>query len=220
MTGAARPAVPTAGEPTAVATARGAVWVLEGASGIVESVDASAGRVRGRPVRVDAGSHAITTDGRWLWVASPRRRLLRIDPGTRALKAFAVPAGGDLIALAAGGGAVWWIDKARGLVSRVDAATGEVRPPVRVGPDRAAPPSPAGRSGSRRRRGTRWRGSGSDPGQWPCSCAAAGAPWRTSTRPAILAICWWHACWSSQPCQLPPSNRSPVAEPGDMRCLR
>ena len=68
-------------------------------------------------------------------MASPRRRLLRIDPGTRALKAFAVPAGGDLIALAAGGGAVWWIDKARGLVSRVDAATGEVRPPVRVGPD-------------------------------------------------------------------------------------
>ena len=49
VTGAARPAVPTAGAPTAVATARGAVWVLEGASGIVESVDASAGRVRGRP---------------------------------------------------------------------------------------------------------------------------------------------------------------------------
>ena len=135
VTGAARPAVPTAGEPTAVAAARGAVWVLEGGSGIVESVEASAGRVRGRPIRVDAGSHAITTDGRWLWVASPRRRLLRIDPGTRAVKAFGAPAGGDLVALAAGGGAIWWIDKARGLVSRIDTATGQVRAPVRVGPD-------------------------------------------------------------------------------------
>jgi DNA-binding beta-propeller fold protein YncE len=74
-------------------------------------------------------------DANAVWVANPEAgQLLRIDPGSNSVVKRIALRPSDDVALAAGGGAVWWIDKPRGTISRIDTEDNRVvGSPLRVG---------------------------------------------------------------------------------------
>jgi streptogramin lyase len=97
-------------------------------------------------VPVGAGSSAVLADPSGIWVADGRSgRLLRIDPRHNSVDARIPVARGSSIGLAAGRGAIWWIDRDRGTVTRIDADSGrQVGSPLRVGAEAAGATVAAG----------------------------------------------------------------------------
>jgi DNA-binding beta-propeller fold protein YncE len=130
-----RASLPVTASLIGVATGHGSVWALEDRGVLVRvGPDGSAGVAT---VDVGPGGSAVITDSEAVWVANAGAgRLLRVDPeANRVAERIAVRSTGD-VALAAGGGSIWWIDRDRGTVSRIDAGSGEpVGSPVRVGTD-------------------------------------------------------------------------------------
>jgi streptogramin lyase len=118
----------------AVAAGQGAVWALESRQGVLHRVRPEAPAVV-TSVEVGAGSSDVLADPSGIWVADGRAgRLLRIDPRDNSVDAPVPVPRGDSIGLAAGGGAIWWIDRARGTVTRIDADSGrQVGTAIRLG---------------------------------------------------------------------------------------
>jgi streptogramin lyase len=110
---------------TAVTTGEGAIWALAGDTGRLYRVRSEAPAVANLPVPVGAGSSAVVAAPSGIWVANGQAgKLLHIDVDhNRVDKRIRVERGRD-IGLAAGGGAIWWIDKWRGTVIRIDAHKG------------------------------------------------------------------------------------------------
>jgi sugar lactone lactonase YvrE len=62
-----------------------------------------------------------------VWVADgPSGRLLRVDPHSSSVAKRIGVRPTNSVGLAAGGGAVWWIDKDRGTATRIDTEDNEV----------------------------------------------------------------------------------------------
>jgi serine/threonine protein kinase len=112
-----RPSVSTL---VGLTTGHGAVWVLEESGAVLRRVSPRA-MTTVAEIPVGTGSSAVVADSRAVWVANgDAGRLLRIDPhSNRIVARIAVPASHS-VSLAAGGGAVWWIDKDRGTASHID----------------------------------------------------------------------------------------------------
>jgi DNA-binding beta-propeller fold protein YncE len=124
VSGEIRNSVRTAFAFDAVAAGEGAVWVLESRAGRLHRVRPQAPAVV-ETVRVGPGSSAVVTDPSGVWVANGRAgRLLRIDPRNSDVAARIPVERGSDIRLAAGGGAIWWIDRDGGTLIRFDADSG------------------------------------------------------------------------------------------------
>jgi serine/threonine protein kinase len=107
-------------------TGHGAVWVLEQSGAVLRRVSPST-LTTDAEIPVGAGSSAVVADSAAVWVANGETgRLLRIDPRTNLIVSRIEVGASDDIALAAGAGAVWWIDKARGTATRIDTADDDV----------------------------------------------------------------------------------------------
>jgi serine/threonine protein kinase len=113
-----------------VTTGHGAVWELEETGAVLRRLDPSdlttvAPIQLGTPVHL--GSSAVVSDAQAVWVADgPSGRLLRVDPRSdEVTKRIEVRATNN-VSLAAGGGAVWWIDQDRGTASRIDVESNRV----------------------------------------------------------------------------------------------
>jgi streptogramin lyase len=116
---------PTKSSLTAVTTGEGAIWALAGDTGRLYRVRSEAPAVANLPVPVGAGSSAVVAAPSGIWVANGQAgKLLHIDVDhNRVDKRISVERGRD-IGLAAGDGAIWWIDTWRGAVIRIDAHKG------------------------------------------------------------------------------------------------
>jgi streptogramin lyase len=136
VSGGMREDVTTASAFDAVAAGQGAIWALESRSGRLHRVRPEAPAVVAS-IDVGAGSSDVVADPSGIWVADGRAgRLLRIDPRNNSVDAPISVARGSSIGLAAGGGAIWWIDRDGGTVTRIDAdSRRQVGSPVHVGAD-------------------------------------------------------------------------------------
>jgi serine/threonine protein kinase len=107
-------------------TGHGAVWVLEQSGAVLRRVSPSA-LTTVAEIQVGAGSSAVVADSAAVWVANGQTgRLLRIDPRSNLIVSRIAVGASDNVALAAGGGAVWWIDKDRGTATRIDTEDNQV----------------------------------------------------------------------------------------------
>jgi streptogramin lyase len=133
VSGDVRRNVPTPAPFDRLAAGQGAIWALDGRSGLLHRVRPEAPGVIAS-VDVGAGSSAVVADSSGIWVADGRAgRLLRIDPRDNSFdEPISVPRGSS-VGLAAGDGAIWWIDRDRGTVTRIDADSRQVGSPVHVG---------------------------------------------------------------------------------------
>ena len=119
--------VPVAGGPgqTDVAVGLGAVWVTHSTSGSLVKLDSATGQVASTiPLRGAVGGVAV--DENAVWVANPSRgRLVRVDPNTEATEEFRVGSSVSSADVAAGDGAVFYIDGDSGTATRFNPATGK-----------------------------------------------------------------------------------------------
>jgi serine/threonine protein kinase len=113
-----------------VTTGHGAVWELEETGAVLRRLDPSdlttvAPIPLGTPVHL--GSAAVVSDAQAVWVADgPSGRLLRVDPRSNSVAAQIGVRATNNVGLAAGGGAIWWIDQDRGTASRIDVGSNRV----------------------------------------------------------------------------------------------
>jgi serine/threonine-protein kinase len=134
--GRKRDSVSTGAAVVSVAAGQGAIWALDGSGGQLDKVRPAA-PAPVATVSVGAGSSAVVADPSGIWVANgPQGRLLRIDPSSLEIAATVRVARGNDIALAAGEGAIWWIDRDQGTVTRINASNdSRVGTPLPVGED-------------------------------------------------------------------------------------
>jgi DNA-binding SARP family transcriptional activator/streptogramin lyase len=123
--------VPLRWRPDAMAVGARAAWVANGSRG--ELVRITLGYAdaahpirfrRGPPPRSSAQGTSVAAGGGSVWVTDGSRRLVRIDPATRAVTAIRVDR--PLDAVTAGAGAVWAISASRASVLRIDPRTNAV----------------------------------------------------------------------------------------------
>jgi hypothetical protein len=113
-----------------VTTGHGAVWELEETGAVLRGLDPSdlttvASIPLGTPVHL--GSAAVVSDAQAVWVADgPSGRLLRVDPRSNSVANRIGVRATNNVSLAAGGGAIWWIDQDRGTASRIDVGSNRV----------------------------------------------------------------------------------------------
>jgi streptogramin lyase len=119
--------VPVAGGPgqTDVAVGLGAVWVTHSTSGSLVKLDSTTGQVASTiPLRGAVGGVAV--DENAVWVANPSRgRVVHVDPNTEATKEFRVGSSVSSADVAAGDGAVFYVDGDSGTATRLNPATGK-----------------------------------------------------------------------------------------------
>ena len=118
-----------------LAVGEGAVWVRSG-SGTITKVDAESGQIQGNPIEIGAGSGGDIEVGEGaVWAANTLDgSLIRVDPGTGAVKGKATLPAGANGSLAVGEGAAWVVNQERPTVTKVDPDS--LRPqgaPVTVG---------------------------------------------------------------------------------------
>ncbi|CAN5507724.1 hypothetical protein BH20ACT18_BH20ACT18_13800 [soil metagenome] len=97
-----------------LAIGEGAVWVRSG-SGTITKVDAESGQIQGNPIEIGAGSGGDIEVGEdAVWAANTLDgSLIRVDPGTGAVKGKATLPAGANGSLAVGEGAVWVVNQER-----------------------------------------------------------------------------------------------------------
>jgi hypothetical protein len=125
---------PSASTLVGVTTGHGAVWVLEESGAVLRRVSPRALNTVAE-IPVGTGSSAVVADPAAVWVANgDAGRLLHIDPSSNRIVARIAVRASDSVSLAAGGGAIWWIDKDRGTASRIDVERNRaVGSPLRLG---------------------------------------------------------------------------------------
>jgi hypothetical protein len=149
--------VPLRWRPDAMAVGTRAAWVANGSRGEVVRITlgyADAARPirfrRGPPPRSSAQSTSVAAGAGGVWVTDGSRRLVRIDPATRAVTAIRVDR--PLDAVTAGAGAVWAISASRASVLRIDprmnAATDRVALVARPGENAPLPTRIAASAGA------------------------------------------------------------------------
>jgi DNA-binding SARP family transcriptional activator len=123
--------VPLPMKPDALAVAGRTGWVADGRRG--ELVRITLGYAdaappirfrRGAPPRPGGLTASVAVGAGGVWVTDGSRRLVRVDPATRAVRG--IPADRPLDAVAVGAGAVWAISARRATVLRIDPRTGAV----------------------------------------------------------------------------------------------
>jgi serine/threonine protein kinase len=113
-----------------VTTGHGAVWELEETGAVLRRLDPTylttiASIPLGTPVHL--GSAAVVSDARAVWVADgPSGRLLRVNLSSDSVATRIAVRATNNVGLAAGGGAIWWIDQDRGTASRIDVGSNRV----------------------------------------------------------------------------------------------
>jgi serine/threonine-protein kinase len=120
----------------AIATGRGSVWTTHASTvGGVDRIDPETAQAIEHVQLPSADALSVGGTGVWATTRSgaARGELVRIEPRTNALDGPAVRAGGTLVALAEGPGAVWMADEAANDVVRVDPASRRIVVRVRVG---------------------------------------------------------------------------------------
>jgi DNA-binding SARP family transcriptional activator/streptogramin lyase len=128
--------------PSDVAAGEGAVWVVDGARGRVARIEPSYGRFQlipfhpsgeTPPDRFDFEPTSIAAGEGAAWITDGGEQLLRVDPGTGAVRR--IPTGRPLVGVAAGAGAVWAISGKASELLRIDPRTLKVRRlPIVSGP--------------------------------------------------------------------------------------
>ena len=120
--------VPLRRTPDAMAVGARAAWIANGARGELVRITlgyADATRPirfrRGRPPRSSAQGTSVAAGAGGVWVTDGSRRLVRVDPATRAVTAIRVDR--PLDGVTAGAGAVWAISASRASVLRIDPRT-------------------------------------------------------------------------------------------------
>ena len=119
--------VPLRIRPDAVAVGEGAVWIVDGANGLLARVVPGYERtatIRFRRGRTNAGPASVAVADGGVWIADGSARLTRVDAATRTLTT--VDAGRPLTAAAAGAGAIWAVSADPPGLVRVDPATRRV----------------------------------------------------------------------------------------------
>jgi DNA-binding SARP family transcriptional activator len=122
--------VPLRIKPAAVALGEGAVWLVDGARGVLARVepgyDNVSEAIRYRRGGADArtGPTSAVVTGGGVWITDGSARLTRVDAATRAVTA--VDADRPLSGAAAGAGAIWVISSDPPSLLRVDPATRSV----------------------------------------------------------------------------------------------
>jgi YVTN family beta-propeller protein len=124
-------------EPTAIASAAGAVWVADDVDNTVTRVDA--GGVVAGPLPVGHGASGIAVGDGSVWVANTLDdTVTRIDAATGATKDI-IPVGAGPRGIAVSPGAVWVANSRGASVSRIDPRTDHVRTiPVGASPEGVA----------------------------------------------------------------------------------
>jgi DNA-binding SARP family transcriptional activator len=123
--------VPLRMSPDAMAVGARAGWVVNGRRGELVRITlgyADAARPirfrRGPPPRSSARTTSVAAGAGGVWVTDGSRRLVRVDPATRAVTA--IPVGRPLDGVTVGAGAVWAISASRASVLRIDPRTNAV----------------------------------------------------------------------------------------------
>jgi streptogramin lyase len=121
---------PVAGTPVQVgggtsdiAVGLGAVWVTHSTSATLVKLNSRTGQVT-RTIDLKGAVGGVAVDDRAVWVANPGRgKLIRVDPKTGTLQE--IPVGGPVNSadVAAGDGAVFYVDLDSGTATRFDPAT-------------------------------------------------------------------------------------------------
>jgi streptogramin lyase len=106
-----------------IATGLGAVWVTNSTAGTLVKLDPATGQVRDT-VQFQGAVGGVALSGDAVWVANPGRgRLIRVTPATLAWKAVRIGGRADDADVAAGDGAVFYVNADTGTATRVDPAT-------------------------------------------------------------------------------------------------
>jgi DNA-binding SARP family transcriptional activator/DNA-binding beta-propeller fold protein YncE len=130
--------VPLRIQPGAVAVGEGAVWVADGARGVLLRLEPGYDRVsapirfrRGRlPTRPRTDTVSLAAGAGGVWVTDGSERLARIEPATGLVRGIGT--GRPLGAVAVGAGAVWVISARPPSVLRIDPRTGRVTDRVQI----------------------------------------------------------------------------------------
>jgi protein kinase-like protein len=138
---------PVAGTPVQVgggtsdiAVGLGAVWVTHSSSATLTKLDSATGQVT-RTINLRGAVGGVAVDDSAVWVANPARgKLIRVDPKTGTPQEIAVGGPVNSADVAAGDGAVFYVDGDSGTATRFDAAT---RKRVRSGVQVATNPGAA-----------------------------------------------------------------------------
>ena len=109
------------GRPSAVAVARGTVWVADDGDDVVRRYDAEDGDTIGRAIPVPANPVAIAARGDDAWVASAGGEVTHLRGG--AVAGSPARVGGSLVGIAIAPDGVWLADIANAAVLRVDPAS-------------------------------------------------------------------------------------------------
>lgn len=119
------------GRPSAVAVARGVVWIADDGTHSVHAIEADTRkriariRVARNPIAIDATDDAV-------WVAHAGGEIVRIDARRRSA-GEPFEAGGSLTGVAANGSRVWATDLATNSLIELDARTSRRRRVYRIG---------------------------------------------------------------------------------------
>lgn len=110
------------------------LWALESRPAVLLRLDPLTLTPKDPPLRLSQGrAFGLAVDDRYVWVtASDEGAVLRVDPSSLAVERVAV--GGFPAGIAVASGSVWFVDRERGRVGRLDARTLEpVGKPIDVG---------------------------------------------------------------------------------------
>jgi len=180
-----------------LAVGEGAVWVRSG-SGTITKVDAESGQIQGNPIEIGAGSGGDIDVGEGaVWAANTLDgSLIRVDPGTGAVKGKATLPAGANGSLAVSEGAVWVVNQERSTVTKVDPDS--LRPqgaPVTVGTSQYFTGSVAAGEGSV------WV---VEPDETCSSASILRAAAAKGRRPSCPTASTATSAWAAAPCGSPP----------------
>ncbi len=141
------------GDPTAVATGEGAVWVTT-SEGLVR-VDPRTNRTQ--LIAIQGGKDDVAVGEGAVWVLDNlRSTVTRIDPATGE-EGQQIQLSGNLNQVVAGEGKVWVLDAGAGIVTPIDPTTDRPLSPIRVGTDPLDLSVGSGGAWVTDRDGTLWR---------------------------------------------------------------
>jgi Protein kinase domain/PQQ-like domain len=106
-----------------IAVGLGAVWVTHSSSATLTKLDSATGQVT-RTIDIRGAVGGVAVDDSAVWVANPGRgKLIRVDPKTGTPQEIAVGRPVNNADVAAGDGAVFYVDLDSGTATRFDPAT-------------------------------------------------------------------------------------------------
>ena len=112
---------------TSVLAAVGRVWVANSLTSTIASLDPATGRPDGPPIALGGGRPvSLAADSRSLWTGVRIRgaaQVLKVNPARRSV-GKGIPVAYGIQAIAAGGGAVWVLERGKQRLARIDIASG------------------------------------------------------------------------------------------------